>query len=247
MNRARIPRLLLGVLVGSVAAVVGFVSQARAGNDVVPLFYAGVIEEDGALLDDGNVPVGLKLFTAPTAGTKVCDVSPVLSTVVRGQFRLDVAECAPALAANADLFAEVSVRNRAFPRMKLGAVPFVVDSQRVAAAVGPMRAELDAAGTGGLLVASASINSNGLINHSDGGFVSSVTYVDPGRYTLNFVPGTFSSKPSCVPTAVSVGAGFSAEAAPDGASADSFAFIVFATSNDSLSNIDFNVVCVGNR
>lgn len=97
-----------------------------------PLFYAGTIEDDGALAE-GSLPIGVAVFDDADPAlpeSRLCDIPSANRDVVRGRFRIDVSACVDAVSDNPDVFVEVTVRGVPLPRQKLGAVPYALEAQR---------------------------------------------------------------------------------------------------------------------
>lgn len=119
---------------GSLVCAGYFVAGAHAEGPPgsSPLFYAGTLEDDGALAE-GSLPIGVAIFDdadpAPPE-SRLCDIPSTNRSVSRGRFRIDVSACVDAVSDNPDVFVEVTVRGVPLPRQKLGAVPYALEAQR---------------------------------------------------------------------------------------------------------------------
>ncbi len=135
-------RRALFALCGSVLAAFGLgYSWIRVRADGVPqrqpLWYSGTVADAGGRVLDANYNIKLGLYEQrhPQAGEMpVCSVKAENTRIASGRFRVDASECAAALQANPDLFAELTVSDdsnagKPFERAKVGAVPFAFEAQ----------------------------------------------------------------------------------------------------------------------
>jgi hypothetical protein len=101
-------------------------------------------------------------------------------------------------------------------------------------------------GTPGENIVSAYIGAQGAIISQDGSWISSVTYVPDGRYTLNLAAGTFAGAPRCAITRQETGnAGFVRIADP--ITTTTVYVEMVAATNTGFSNSAFYIVCMGSR
>lgn len=116
-----------------------------------PLFYAGVLEENGQLVD-GERSVTLTAWSAERDGDTVCTSESDALEVRAGHFRMALSDaCVLALrdpARSADVWIAVSFKDAGgtphdIPgRSKVGAVPFALRAASADAATGPLLAQL---------------------------------------------------------------------------------------------------------
>jgi hypothetical protein len=99
-----------------------------------PLFYSGTLESAGQLVSGAHT-VSLGLYSAEQGGTALCALERE-ADVEAGRFRIDVAECAEAMRANADVWVAVAFRgsdgvdHAIEGRAKVGAVPYALEADR---------------------------------------------------------------------------------------------------------------------
>jgi hypothetical protein len=132
------------------AAVGGFATAAlwmsHAGAQGIPT--APTLHYSGTVLDNGTPASGVKnitvqLWTAADAGTMVCERPRSTVAVVAGRFRVELPDtCLAAVRAQPNLWVQTLVESTAFPRTKLGAVPYAVEADRAAALAGAQAAQL---------------------------------------------------------------------------------------------------------
>jgi hypothetical protein len=106
--------------------------KADGAPKAQPLWYAGTVADAAGIPLEGNHSVALRLFAALSGGSPACTAGPSNIAFQKGRFRLDAsaAACTAAVAANPDLFAELSVDDKAFPRSKIGATPYAIEAGR---------------------------------------------------------------------------------------------------------------------
>ena len=216
-------KVTAGMLV--VMAVTGayLAGTARAAGIPITdvLFYSGVIDNDGALVDDPLFPIAISLWDLPAGGSvavnRRCDTGNVTTAVVNGRFRITLPDdCAIAVQDNPELYAEVFARGEILGRTKLGAVPYAVEAKRAevagdaapASALGTRLASLETGRVsspvgGGAVVVGALIAADTTLTVNDGGFIASVDSSANATYDITFAPGAFSTAPVCTATVFS--------------------------------------------
>jgi hypothetical protein len=141
-----------GAVLGALAlSVVGMIAAYRVGRAradgvpmVNPLYYGGMLDDVGRPLE-GARNVTVRLWDASTAGTTVCTTNAGATTFSGGRFRVALdGACVGAVRANPELWAELQVEGTAFPRSKLGAVPYALEAGRATGAAGALEARLAA-------------------------------------------------------------------------------------------------------
>lgn len=123
------PLLLLSLLSGlGVAYWVGSVS-AEGIPEQQPLFYSGVLEEDGELINDTR-KLNIGLYSADEGGSPECETGSVDTQIEQGHFRVLLPDdCVQAVSANPDLWVQVETNDAVLGRTKIGAVPYAVESK----------------------------------------------------------------------------------------------------------------------
>ncbi len=108
-----------------------------------PLYFSGTITE-GATPVEGTRDVIVRFWDRDTGGTNVCTTTAAGAVVRTGRFRIALdAACTTAVQATPDLWVEVQIGTTPLPgRMKVGAVPYALESGRAVAAGGTLAAEL---------------------------------------------------------------------------------------------------------
>lgn len=103
-----------------------------------PLVYSGLVLNGGAPDTAPSRTIVIQLFDAPTAGIAVCVAGPRSTPLTHGRFRfvLDDPDCITAVHDHADLWVQVTVDATTLPRTHIGAVPYALEADRVARAVG---------------------------------------------------------------------------------------------------------------
>ncbi len=133
---------------GAALALAGAYRLGRAHADGVPaanpLYYGGFLDDHGTPVE-GTRSVTVRLWDMAAGGTATCTTTAPGTAFTAGRFRIALdASCVSAVRANADLWAEVQVDATTFPRSKLGAVPYALESARASAAAGALEARLAA-------------------------------------------------------------------------------------------------------
>jgi hypothetical protein len=122
--------LKLGALV--LAGGTGYaIHAARAAG--VPaeegIVYAGVATDGNGTPLTGNQNIGVAVWNAETAGSKVCEfASQQVALDSEGNFRIVMDDCADAMHGSANLWVEVSVNGSGLGRTKIGAVPYALEA-----------------------------------------------------------------------------------------------------------------------
>jgi hypothetical protein len=103
-----------------------------------PLFYGGFIADKAGTPLESNHAVGVGLFTAESGGSALCSVSPIATEFVDGRFRIALPTgakgCKQAVAQNPDVWVELVVDDTTFPRAKVGAMPYALESDHAVSA-----------------------------------------------------------------------------------------------------------------
>jgi hypothetical protein len=124
MNRAL-------VIVASAALVAAYFWGRAHASGVpasMPLYYSGYLTDSAGTPASDNHSFVVKLYSDSTTSTAACTFAMV-APVAAGRFRLQLDDsCATAVHENPDLFLELSVDSQPFPRSKLGAVPYALES-----------------------------------------------------------------------------------------------------------------------
>jgi hypothetical protein len=155
-----------------------------------PLWYAGTVADAAGAPLEGNHSVTLRLFSAASGGSAACTAGPVNLAFQKGRFRLDAsaAPCMTTIAATPDLFAELSVDDKAFPRSKIGAVPFAMDAQRASAAATAKLAErATVADTAGSATSAVGVVADGALDQRLKNLETAVAGLQEGVGGTNYV------------------------------------------------------------
>jgi hypothetical protein len=108
-----------------------FVHGARAGG--VPttkaLSYAGYLETAAGEPVNGNRSIGIAIYDAQIEGQSVCGLNEDTVPVTNGRFALALPDkCASAVAANPNLWVELTIAGTSLGRSQLGAVPYSLEA-----------------------------------------------------------------------------------------------------------------------
>jgi hypothetical protein len=150
-RHSRIAGLLAGAVLLGLAAVRIQTGHAEGIPTMNPLFYAGTLTDMDKPVD-GTRRIQLSLWSVesgdPVAG-RLCLMPGVDLTITAGHFRLPLSpECLAVVRATPDVFVELGVvengETMAFPRRKIGAVPFAIEAARASEAAGGLKAQLAA-------------------------------------------------------------------------------------------------------
>jgi len=119
----------------------------RAPAEGVPLtdpLYVGGMLTDGGTPVEGPRDLAIRLYTVPSGGSEACATTAPGTNVSGGRFRIALdAGCADAVHANPDLWMEVQVGTTTFPgRIKVGAVPYALESGSAVSAGGALETRL---------------------------------------------------------------------------------------------------------
>lgn len=148
-KRSKAP--LLVALMVATAGTVGYgVRAARADGvaDTGTLTYTGTLEDTAGKPISGTKSIGVTVWDAPTAGTKVCGASPSNIDVLNGRFDVTLPDaCATAAQTNPKLWIEVTVAGESLGRARMGAVPYAIEAGRASEASGGLKTSLEAAQT----------------------------------------------------------------------------------------------------
>jgi hypothetical protein len=147
-------RLTRTNLFAAIAAVFLLVAAYRVGRaradgapTMNPLYFGGVLDDGGRPVE-GMRSITVRLWDAATGGAAVCTTASPTTTVTAGRWRVTLdAACATAVQTNPNLWAEVSVDGNAFPRSKVGAVPYALEARRAAGASGALATRIAAVET----------------------------------------------------------------------------------------------------
>lgn len=122
--------------------------RAEGAPKTQPLWYAGTVADAAGAPLEGEHSVTLRLFPALTGGSPACATAPIAVVFQKGRFRLDASAgaCMTAISGTSDLFAELSVDDKTFPRSKIAAVPFALEAARASAAAGALAQQVVPAG-----------------------------------------------------------------------------------------------------
>ncbi|MEO7035635.1 MAG: hypothetical protein ABI548_17050 [Polyangiaceae bacterium] len=141
-------------VVATSVAVVGVAGSAFLAGRVwaagVPatgaLTYSGLLQDAAGAPLTGSHPIEVQFWSAPSAGTSLCDVKAASATLTNGRFSLPLTDdCVTGIHANSSAYVEVSVDGVPLGRTKLGAVPYALEAGHATSA--------DSAGTAsGMLV-----------------------------------------------------------------------------------------------
>jgi len=122
---------LLGLVV--LAAGVGYTLHAARASGIPAtgaLVYTGILTDAmGAPLTSPQ-NVGVAIYDAQSAGTKVCERASQSTTLdPAGRFQIAMPDaCAAAVGGNSDLWVEVSLAGAPLGRSKTGAVPYAIEA-----------------------------------------------------------------------------------------------------------------------
>lgn len=197
--------VLFAALAGAVLAAVGGPAWADAPwPSDTPLVYTGVVTDQSHLPADG-VAIEVGLFSAGTGGFPLCSGSG--TSEVDGTFAVLLSSGAACATATDGLetWVQVTVAGTALARTRVGAVPNALEAGRFP---GSERV-LDSSSAGerverATMADECLTGTCDLASASEG--ILDVEYVG-GWYVATFVPGTFSSAPTCVASLVNT-AGF---------------------------------------
>jgi formylglycine-generating enzyme required for sulfatase activity len=136
-------------VVATVGALLAVWQVRRLPAEGVPLtdpLYVGGMLTDGGAPAEGSFDLIVRLYATPSGGSEVCTTAAPGTTVSGGRFRIALeAGCAAAVHANPDLWMEVQVGTTTFPgRIKVGAVPYALESGSAVNAGGALGTRLDA-------------------------------------------------------------------------------------------------------
>jgi len=128
---------IFGTATALVGGLIGY-AVAEGAPTTEPLFYGGLVtSKDGAPLEAAHA-VSLRLFAAETGESALCSTPELAAQFKAGRFRVALPSgdkgCAKAVANNADSWVELSVDGTAFPRSKVGAVPYAIEADHAKAA-----------------------------------------------------------------------------------------------------------------
>jgi hypothetical protein len=125
-----------GVLIaGCVASLLAVRARAAGIPAANALTYTGYLETPAGDPVVSKVNVGVGVWSAATAGTKVCEAAAENLTPTAGRFQLVLPEtCSAAVSANPNLWVEVAVDGASLGRTKLGAVPFAIEANHATSA-----------------------------------------------------------------------------------------------------------------
>ncbi|HET6147592.1 MAG TPA: hypothetical protein VFH68_08665 [Polyangia bacterium] len=134
------------VVAGAVVAglTTGYVVRGAraAGGPVMPpvMTYAGVLTDANGTPLTGTKNVQLQMWNLATDGTApVCQTPSTAVTLIAGGFQLPLPDaCVAAVHAAGDLWTEVLVDGASLGRTKVGAVPYALEADSAAKAVGPL-------------------------------------------------------------------------------------------------------------
>lgn len=128
--------LTAAMAVGAAASLVVQHVRAAGAPESGSLTYSGQLAlVDGSVVS-GPKNIGLALFDAATAGTRVCDAPSTSITVTAGRFAVPLPDvCVTAIKANPNLWVEVQVDGGAISRSKLAAVPYAIEASRAVSAL----------------------------------------------------------------------------------------------------------------
>jgi hypothetical protein len=170
----------IGLISIVVLALAGAYLWGRANAAGVPatqpLFYAGTLTDTSGAAASGSHAFIVKLYPDMTTTNAACTFATA-ATVTNGRFRLQLDDtCTAAVHANPDLYLELTVDTQPFPRSKLGAVPYALESANASSVplsgVTGISATTDWPGSVNPERVSAGVN-NGFVrvNASTGGFL----------------------------------------------------------------------------
>jgi len=146
--------LFAAILAGAVGGYLAGIARATGIPSTEPLYYSGVLADTTGKLISGTKGIGVNLWTAATAGSKVCSTAATWPTITQGRFRVALDKtCVTAVQQNPELWAEVIVDGTSIGRSKIGAVPYAVESKSAAECLPNNKAAtLDVAGDASLTV-----------------------------------------------------------------------------------------------
>jgi len=111
----------------------GWIAAAEGAPTTQPLFYGGVVASKQGEPLDGKHTVAVSIFDGETGGDPLCATSSLSAAFTEGHFRVALPSgnngCAQAVAANADTYVELTVDGTTFPRSKIGAMPYAIESE----------------------------------------------------------------------------------------------------------------------
>jgi hypothetical protein len=124
----------IGLGCGALASAILVVAHADGAPKQQPLWYTGTVTDDAGAPLGGNHSIAVRIFRDETGlGAAVCEVSTGGQRTlpfVAGRFRIDLSDCARAIADDSELFLELQIDNLVpFPRTKLGAVPYALEAE----------------------------------------------------------------------------------------------------------------------
>jgi hypothetical protein len=129
MNR-RTPLTIAIVAAGAATLGYGLRAALAAGIPASgALTYSGLLEDVNGAPLSGSKNIAVELWTAATAGTRVCDAPSRSYTLAGGHFQVPLPDtCATAVKDNPDLWVNVVVDGASVGRSKLGAVPYAIEA-----------------------------------------------------------------------------------------------------------------------
>lgn len=111
-------RVMTGAM-GGLALGVGL-GRAQGVPTGEVLFFTGKLSQNGAPPAQASLPLGISLWdvalNGDTSTNRKCDVPSAQTPLNNGAFKLDLSSCAAAVAANPNLYVEVSVSGSPLPR-----------------------------------------------------------------------------------------------------------------------------------
>lgn len=128
--------LTAAMAIGAAASLVVQHVRAAGAPESGSLVYRGQLALPDGSMVNGPKNIGLGLFDAATAGTRVCDAPSTAITVTAGRFDLSLPDaCVTAIKANPNLWVEVQVDGGPVGRSKLAAVPYAIEAGRAVSAL----------------------------------------------------------------------------------------------------------------
>lgn len=141
-NQAR----LAITLTAAVCMLLGYtIRSAKADGVPSTMSYTGTLNDAAGAPISGTKSIGVTVWDAPTAGTKVCEAPAAVLPVSNGRFDVTLpATCPTAMRANPNLWIEVGVEGESLGRAKLGVVPYALEAGAASEAKGGLKTALDA-------------------------------------------------------------------------------------------------------
>jgi hypothetical protein len=256
---------ITGLVVGALVVGAYFLGRARAAGVPAqnPMFYAGYLTDTSGQPASGTHGFIVKLYADMTTTSPACTFAAA-SAVTNGRFRLQLDNsCADAVHANPDLYLELSVDTQAFPRSKLGAVPYALEAANASTVpfsgvsginsatewlgtVSPERVlngttrgfvrTLDIAGTNLVAAYIGGLTTPPIIDTQTGTWITGVSRPSTGVYDLTFA---FAARPYCIVTST-----YSATASLTTVS-NTTVEVAIQNNLGAAMNSNFFILCVG--